>query len=84
MTDQLPSVADFLVAVSSVSTQGRHTPAVKHEPYVLDIMLLYSDTFQDMGALNNWLIKKSMLSGPFSMEAETRAFQKAEKSNMNK
>ena len=24
VTDQLPSVADFLVAVSSVSTQGRH------------------------------------------------------------
>ena len=31
-TDQLPSVADFLIAVMSVSTQGRHTPAIgKHE-----------------------------------------------------
>ena len=29
MTDQLLSVADFLVAVSSVSTQGRHTPALR-------------------------------------------------------
>ena len=28
LTDQLPSVADFLVAVSFVSTQGRHTPAL--------------------------------------------------------
>ena len=28
VTDQLPSVADFLVAVSFVSTQGRHTPAL--------------------------------------------------------
>ena len=31
MTDQLPSVADFLVAVSSVSTQGQHTPALKDQ-----------------------------------------------------
>ena len=28
VTDQLPSVAEFLVAVSFVSTQGRHTPAL--------------------------------------------------------
>ena len=28
MTDQLPSVADFLVAISSVSMQRRHTPAL--------------------------------------------------------
>ena len=28
MTDQLPSVANFLVAVRFVSTQGRHTPAL--------------------------------------------------------
>ena len=31
VTDQLPSVAVFLVAVSSVSTQGRHTPAITDE-----------------------------------------------------
>ena len=29
VTDQLPSVADFLVAVSFVSTQGRHTPGFR-------------------------------------------------------
>ena len=29
MTDQLPSIADYSVAVSFVSTQGRHTPGVK-------------------------------------------------------
>ena len=30
VTDQVPSVADFSVAVSSVSTQGRRTPTLTY------------------------------------------------------
>ena len=32
VTDQSLSVSDFSVAVSSVSTQGRHTPALRNNP----------------------------------------------------